>query len=151
MYFELKMAVIRLILQLQKNLWYIFSPKNYFSRGVFYKFLLSDKPFLSYCQKCAFAFAFYPPSCQILANSDSLGGRKFMRLCIFDNNSKKVHLRAKICKTCPYWNNFLVKKYHWGFFVAAKLSKWRPFWVQNTNGRGGLNFRARSFKLWNFP
>ena len=58
MNFELKMTVTRLILKLQKKLKDIFSPKNYLSKGDFYKFLLTGEPFLSYCQKRAIAFAF---------------------------------------------------------------------------------------------
>ena len=30
-------------------------------------------------------------------------------------------------------------------FLAAKLSKWWLFWVQNENGRGGLDFCATTF------
>ena len=142
MYIELKMTVARLILKLQKNPNNIFSPKNYFSRGKFYKFLLSDESFLSYRQKRAIAFAFHPPSCQILANSDSLGGRKRTRLRVFDNNSKMAHLRVKICNKHHSLNIFLVKKCFLNFFVAPKLRELWPFWVQNTNGRGALNFAA---------
>ena len=38
-----------------------------------------------------------------------------------------------------WWKNY------WYFFVATKLSKWRPFWVQNTMGCGALNFTATFF------
>ena len=58
LYFEIKMAVTPSILELQKYLKNIFSPKNNFSWGVLYKFLLLDKSFLSYRQKREIAFAF---------------------------------------------------------------------------------------------
>ena len=144
------MTVTHLILQLQKNSTKNFSPEYYFTRGVFFKLLLSDELFLNYYQKRTIAFASYPLSCQISANSDSLGGRKRTRLRVFQDISKTVDLRAKTCKTDPYWNNFLVKKYFWHFYLTSKLSECRSFWVQNTNGHGGLSFQARSFKLWNF-
>ena len=120
MYFGLKLAIARFILKVQKNLKNIFSSKNYFSMGKFYKFLLSDEPFFSYCQKHAIAVAFYPPSCQNLPKSDSLGGRKRTRLHVFDNHSKTACLRAKTCKTHPYWNNFFMKKY-FKVFCSCKI------------------------------
>jgi len=45
------MAVARLILELQKKSKKCFCKKKYFSLGVFSKFLLSLKSFLSYRQK----------------------------------------------------------------------------------------------------
>ena len=32
--------------------------------------------------------------------------------------------------------------------LAPKLTDWRPFKLQNSNGRGGLNFWATPFKFW---
>ena len=32
--------------------------------------------------------------------------------------------------------------------LALKLTDWRPFKLQNSNGRGGLNFWATLFKFW---
>ena len=51
MYFELKMAVARLILELKKSLKNRFSHKNNSIWGTFTKFLLSVEPVLSYRQK----------------------------------------------------------------------------------------------------
>ena len=85
-----------------------------------------------------------------MANSYSLGARKQTRFHVFDDNSKTTCLSAKTCKKHPSWNIFSVEKCFLNFLVAPKLRELRPFWVQNTNGRGTLNFWARSLKLWNF-
>ena len=95
----------------------------YFSWGLFYMFLLSYESFLNYCQKRAIAFAFYPPSGKILANSFHLGVRKWTWLRVFDDKSKTVDLRPKISKLDPNWKNFLMKNFFLRFFVAPKLSK----------------------------
>ena len=62
LYFELKMAVACLILELQKNFKNLFSQKKYFSWGLFFKFLLWVHRFLSYLPKRDFFFRFYPTS-----------------------------------------------------------------------------------------
>ena len=99
-----------LIFTATKKLDNIFSTKKNLILVVFCKFLFSDKLFLSYRQKCEIAFAFYPPSCQNLPKSDSLGGGKRTRLRVFDDNSKMTCLRAKTSKRHPSWNYFYVKK-----------------------------------------
>ena len=147
MYFGIKRAVICSILKLQKNVNNIFSPKNYFNWGLFYKCLLSDQLFLNRHQKRTIAFAFDPLSGKNLPKSSHLEGRKQTRLCIFDDNSKIVDLRAKTCKIDPNWNNFLAKKYY-NFFVNSELSKWPQFWVQHTDGSHALSFWATTLKFW---
>ena len=122
LYFELKMAVIPSILKLQKIFIDVFSPKNYFSWGVPHKFLFSEELFLNFRQKHEIVFVFYPLSCQIVVNSDSLGSRTWTQYNIFDDNSKMVHLRAKTCKTHPDRNNFLVKKIV-KFFCSCKFER----------------------------
>ena len=139
------MAVACLILELQKNLKIGFSWKKYFSMGVFSKFLLSVESFLSYCKKLIFSLKLRPTSEKFLWCRPNVQGKNRG----FDDNSKMTCLRAKTCKRHPSSNYFLVKKCILNFFVAPKLRKLWPFWVQNTNGRGKLNFWARSLKLWN--
>ena len=122
MYFELKMTVTRLILKLQKNLNNIFSPKNYFSMGKFYKFLLSDEPFLSYCQKRAIAFAFYPQAVRICQNLTAWGVKSERECAFFTITQKALIWEQKLVKHTPtefiFWGKILLS-----YFCSFKIKQ----------------------------
>ena len=108
--------------------------------------------FLSFCsrftcfwviyQNVIFPFLFTPPAESFCWIPSTGGLENEEKNRPFVNSSKRVNPEQKLKKTDPNWNIFLVKKIFLNFFVAAKLSKWRPFCVQNTKGRGALNFAA---------
>ena len=85
MYFKLKMAVTRSILELEKNFKNLNSWKNNFNLGLFSSFLLSVKRFLSYRQKTPF----FP------WNLGLLGKNLAHFLIAPSNNSKKCQISCK--------------------------------------------------------
>ena len=143
------MAVTSSILQLQKNLITFFHQKI-ISVGVY---------FTSFCSQINRFFLIIATNMKLHSLSRLQVVRFWQFLTTWGLESKRnIAFLTKfqkrftweqklVCYLKYFWTYF---SFFWNFFVAAKLSKWQAFWVQNTNGHCPINFWARSLKHGNF-
>ena len=82
-------------------------------------------------------------------NFSGVGLRFKENIAFLSITQKWFNLEQNLVNT-PKLKYFFCEKRFFKFFVAAKLSKLRLFWVQNTNGCGTPNFWATHFYFSKF-